>query len=62
VSNPLIRDAFEGMIVLGVGGTLFSAVRRLMRREISVNMCAACGRPCSRAYPNCTKCGTLQSR
>jgi hypothetical protein len=62
VSNPLVRDAFEGMIILGLGGMLFSAIRKLVRREISVNMCNACGRPCSRAYPACTKCGTLQAR
>lgn len=58
--NVVVRDLFEGMIVVAVGGMLWSAITRLRRREIVVNLCASCGRPCSRAYPACTKCGVFQ--
>lgn len=61
MGDPLVRDALEGLMVAGVGGTLVSAVLRLRRHEIKVNLCAACGRPCSRAYPKCTKCGAVQA-
>jgi hypothetical protein len=60
MNSPLVRDVFEGMMVAGVGGTMIAAFNRLRRHEINVNMCANCGRPCSRAYPNCTKCGATR--
>jgi uncharacterized OB-fold protein len=39
-------------------GMLVSAIRRLRAGEIKVVRCQACGRPTSRAYPNCKHCGT----
>jgi len=55
--HDLFRDFLEGMIVFAVGGTLFSAVLRLMRGQIRALMCASCGRPTSRAYLACQRCG-----
>lgn len=59
-TDNLLRDALELLFVCAVGGTLFSAVRRLKNGEIQANICGACGRPTSRAYPRCTKCGAAQ--
>lgn len=52
----LLRDLFELMIVVAVGGMLVSAVRRLRRGEIDVYRCPSCGRPTSRAYDVCKHC------
>ena len=60
MTDNLLRDALELLVVIAVGGTLVSAVQRLRRGQIAVNLCHACGRPTSRAYPRCTKCGADQ--
>ena len=51
------RDLLELGMVLAVGGILWSSIARLRRGEIKVVRCEACGRPTSRAYPNCKHCG-----
>ena len=56
-SDSLVRDALEVLIVIAVGGMLWSAVARLRRGQIRVFRCPACDRPTSRAYPRCTHCG-----
>lgn len=56
-ADALVRDALEVLIVIAVGGMLWSAVRRLRRGEIKVVRCPACDRPTSRAYPQCKHCG-----
>jgi hypothetical protein len=56
-SNALVRDALEVLIVVAVGGMLYSAIRRLRRGEIRAFTCPSCGRPTSRAYPRCKHCG-----
>ncbi|HEX2849604.1 MAG TPA: hypothetical protein VHN98_03590 [Acidimicrobiales bacterium] len=54
--DHLLRDLFELMIVVAVGGMLVSAVRRLRRGEIDVYRCPWCDRPTSRAYDVCKHC------
>lgn len=56
-----LRDLLELGIVIAVGGILWSSIVRLRRGEIRVVRCAECGRPTSRAYPNCRHCGTPRS-
>ena len=48
-----LRDLLELGIVIAVGGILWSSIARLRRGEIRVVRCEDCGRPTSRAYPNC---------
>ena len=55
--NPLVRDALEVLLVIAVGGILWSAIGRIRRGEVSVARCGACGRAVSRAYERCGHCG-----
>jgi hypothetical protein len=55
--DNLVRDAIEVTILVAVIGMLVSAVRRVRRGQVEVVRCATCGRPTSRAYPNCKHCG-----
>lgn len=55
------RDLLELAITVAVGGMLFSVIRKLRRGEIAVVRCIDCGRPTSRAYPNCKHCGVPQT-
>ena len=55
--DALVRDALEVLIVIAVGGMLWSAIKRLRHGEIEVFRCPACDRPTSRAYPRCKHCG-----
>ncbi len=57
VGDGMVRDGLELLFVVAVGGMLWSAVRRLRAGQVSVHRCGACGRPTSRAYPRCTRCG-----
>ncbi|MDQ4132845.1 MAG: hypothetical protein M3179_06465 [Actinomycetota bacterium] len=59
--DRLVRDGIELLLVVAVGGMLVSALLRLRRGEIRVVRCRACGRPTSRAYPNCKHCGVSRS-
>ena len=60
--DPLVRDALEVLLVIAVGGILWSAVGRMRRGEIHVVRCPSCGRTSSRAYEECPQCGaTLES-
>ncbi|HEX6596495.1 MAG TPA: hypothetical protein VF045_06140 [Acidimicrobiales bacterium] len=54
---PLVRDVLEVLIVVAVGGMLWSAVTRIRRGEMAVVRCPSCGRPSSRAYERCPRCG-----
>ena len=54
--DTLVRDALEILIVVAVGGMLWSAVARLRAGQIRIVRCPACGRPTSRAYPRCKHC------
>ena len=56
--NNLVRDLIEVALGIGVLGILVSAIKRLRAGEIAVVRCRACGRPTSRAYPNCKHCQT----
>ncbi|HEX2274288.1 MAG TPA: hypothetical protein VHG90_10490 [Acidimicrobiales bacterium] len=44
------------LMVVAVGGMLWSAVARVRRREIEPVRCPGCGRTVSRAYPRCRHC------
>jgi hypothetical protein len=55
--NNAVRDGIEVLLVVGMGGMVWTAVGRLRRREIRVNRCSACGRPTSAAYERCRWCG-----
>ena len=55
--DPLVRDALEVLLVVAVGGILWSAVGRMRRGEVSVVRCSSCGRTISRAYDRCGHCG-----
>jgi hypothetical protein len=56
--GDLVRDALEVLIVIALGGMVWSVVTRLLRGQLTVHRCPECGRPASRAYPNCRHCGT----
>jgi len=60
VPDNLPRDILEVAMVVGVGGLVWSAVRRLRSGRIRVYRCIACARPTSRAYPRCKHCGAPQ--
>jgi uncharacterized OB-fold protein len=55
--DPLVRDAIEVLLVVAVGGILWSAIGRLRRGEIEIVRCPSCGRTSSRAYQHCAHCG-----
>ena len=56
-ADTLVRDVLEVLIVVAIGGMLFSTVRRLRRREIPVYRCPSCERPTTRANGLCKHCG-----
>jgi hypothetical protein len=56
-ADTFVRDLLEVLIVIAVGGMLFSAVRRLRRGEIDVFRCPSCERPTTRANGICKHCG-----
>jgi hypothetical protein len=56
--NNAVRDLLEVAMTVAVAGMLVAAVARIRRGEIAVVRCGSCGRPTSRAYPNCKHCGT----
>jgi uncharacterized OB-fold protein len=55
--DPLVRDAIEMLLVVAVGGILWSAIGRLRRGEVHAAVCPSCGRTSSRAYDSCPHCG-----
>ena len=56
-TGNLIRDALEVLIIVSLGGMLWSVLTRLRRGELKVPACPECGGPASRAYPLCRHCG-----
>lgn len=56
----LIRDLFELLIVISIGGMIWSVAQRARRGELRVYRCIACDRPTSRGYPRCKHCGIEQ--
>jgi hypothetical protein len=56
-SGALVRDAFELLIVIAIGGMVWSVLSRLRRGELRAPSCPECGGPASRAYPLCRHCG-----
>jgi hypothetical protein len=60
--DPIVRDALEVLLVIAVGGVLWSAIGRMRRGEVTVVRCPSCTRPVSRAYEDCPHCGAPISR
>ena len=58
--DNLVRDGIELLIVVAIGGLLWSTIGRLRRGEVEVYRCVACDRPTSRAYEMCRHCGAVQ--
>lgn len=58
--DHLVRDALEIAIVVALGAMVWSAFARLRAGQLHVYRCHACGRPTSRAYPDCRRCGVTQ--
>ncbi|MGH9190340.1 MAG: hypothetical protein ACRD0Q_09975 [Acidimicrobiales bacterium] len=56
----VVRDLLEVALAVAVGGMLLSAVARVCRGDVVASVCRACGRPTSRAYPACTRCGAAR--
>ncbi len=56
-SGDLVRDALELLIVVAIGGMVWSVLARLRRGDLRVPSCPECGGPASRAYPVCRHCG-----
>jgi hypothetical protein len=56
-TSTIIRDLLEVLIVVAIGGMLFTVVHRLRNGQIRVIRCPECERPTSRAYPVCKWCG-----
>ncbi len=55
--EALVRVGLELVIVIAVGGMLVSALRRLLKGQVTVHRCPACERPTTRANPRCRHCG-----
>ena len=56
-ADTLVRDLLEVLIVVAVGGMLFSSLRRLRAGALPVYRCPACERPTTRANGICKHCG-----
>ena len=59
--DGLFRDGLEILIVVAVGGMLWSAIGKLRRGQVEVVRCPACGRTTSRVYERCPSCGAPAS-
>ncbi len=55
--NSVVQYVAEGLIVVALGGMLWSAVTRVRRGQVAPVSCPACGRTASRAYRYCHRCG-----
>ena len=53
----MVRNVAEILLVIAVGGMLFSALTRLRRGQASPRLCPGCGRTVSRVYEACPRCG-----
>ena len=55
--DTFVRTLLEVLIVVAVGGMLFSSVRRLRAGALPVYRCPSCARPTTRANGVCKHCG-----
>jgi predicted amidophosphoribosyltransferase len=53
----MVRNVAEILLVIAVGGMLFSALTRLRRGQANPRLCPGCGRTVSRVYAACPRCG-----
>jgi len=57
----MVQVALDVLLVVAVGGMLWSAVARLRKGRVSVPRCPSCDRAVSRANPRCPHCDALLS-
>jgi predicted amidophosphoribosyltransferase len=53
----MVRNLAEILLVIALGGMLFSTLTRLRRGQASPRLCPGCGRTVSRVYADCPRCG-----
>ena len=53
----MVRNVAEILLVIAVGGMLFSALTRLRRGQAIPRLCPGCSRTVSRVYDACPRCG-----
>lgn len=56
-NDTVIRDGAEILLVVAVGGMLWSALARLRRGQARPVLCPGCTRTVSRVYDACPHCG-----
>jgi predicted amidophosphoribosyltransferase len=54
----MVRNVAEILLVVSVGGMLWSVVARLRRGQARPRLCPGCDRTISRVYDACPHCGT----
>ncbi len=57
--HPLVQYVAEGLMVVAIGGMLWSAASRVRRGQVKAVICPACQRTASRAYRYWHRCGAL---
>ncbi len=57
--NPVVQYVAEALMVVAIGGMLWSAASRVRRGQVKAVICLACQRTASRAYRYCHRCGAL---
>ncbi|HVF13183.1 MAG TPA: zinc ribbon domain-containing protein [Acidimicrobiales bacterium] len=57
----MVQVALDVLLVVAVGGMLWSAVARIRQGRVVVPRCPSCGRAVSRANPRCPHCDALLS-
>ncbi len=55
--HPVVQYVAEGLMVVAIGGMLWSAASRVRRGQVKAVICPACQRTASRAYHYCHRCG-----
>lgn len=53
----MVRNLAEILLVVAVGGMLWSVVTRLRRGQAIPRLCPGCSRTVSRVYDACPHCG-----
>jgi hypothetical protein len=56
-----VQTALDVLLVVALGGMLWSAVVRIRRGAVVVPRCPACERAVTRANPRCPHCDALLS-
>ncbi len=59
--TAVLQAALDVLLVVAVGGMLWSAVSRIRQGRVVVPRCPSCGRVVSRANPRCPHCDAVLS-